>query len=128
MEQSPEERKQFLAELNEICRYTATVIHGEEVSKVRIRQYKKYFNRTYNMLNRIAVLKGDINNNSFKYGYGGKILVRKVMLDLGIIERKESDGKRAVYKLLVNPHEINLELVSRIIVEVYLARNEIEPL
>jgi hypothetical protein len=128
MEQSPEERKKYLDEWNEISRYTATVIHGEDVSKGRIRQYKKYFNRTFNMLNRVAALKGDINNNSFKYGYGGKILVRKVMLELGIIEKDEPVGTKVTYKLLVHPGEINLELVSRIIVEVYLARNEIQPL
>lgn len=127
MEQSPEERKKYLAEWNEISRYTATVIHGEDVSKGRIRQYKKYFNRTFNMLNRISALQGDINNNSFKYGYGGKILVRKVMLELGIIEKNEAVGKKVTYKLLVNPSQITLELVSRIIVEVYLARNEIQP-
>lgn len=128
MEQSPEERKKYLAEWNEISRYTATVIHGEDVSKGRIRQYKKYFNRTFNMLNRIAALKGDINNNSFKYGYGGKILVRKVMHELGIIRKNESLSKRATYTLLVRPEEITLELVSRIIVEVYLARNDIRAL
>jgi hypothetical protein len=128
MEQSPEERKLFLSELNQTARYTATVIHGEEVSKVRVRQYKKYFNRTFNMLNRISVMKGEINNNSFKYGYGGKLLVRKVMLELGMIERKDSLGKKATYNLLVHPNEINLELVSRIIVEVYLIRNDVEPI
>jgi hypothetical protein len=128
MTQSSEERKKFLAEWNEISRYTATVIHGEDVGKVRIRQYKKYFNRTFNMLNRIAALQGDINNNSFRYGYGGKILVRKVMLELGVIRKNEPSGKKATYTLLVNPDEITLELVSRIIVEVYLSRNEIQPL
>ena len=128
MDQSPEERKIFLSELNQIARYTATVIHGEEVSKVRVRQYKKYFNRTFNMLNRISVMKGDINNNSFKYGYGGKLLVRKVMLELGIVERKDSLGKKATYNLLVQPNDITLELVSRIIVEVYLIRNYVEPI
>lgn len=128
MNQSPEERKIFLAEWNEISRYTATVIHGEEVSKVRIRQYKKYFNRTFNMLNRLAAMKGEINNNSFRYGYGGKILVRKVMLQLGIIRKNEPVGNRTTYTLLVNPDEVTLELVSRIIVEVYLARNDVQPL
>ena len=126
MEESPEERKAFLAELNEISRYTATIIHGEEVSKGRIKQYKKYFNKTFKMLNRISVLKGDINNNSFKFGYGGKVLVRRVMLDLGIIERQKTNYKKATYNLLVSSDEITLELVSRIIVEVYLKRNEIE--
>ncbi|MFT5858152.1 MAG: hypothetical protein ACI865_000236 [Flavobacteriaceae bacterium] len=128
MKQSPEERKKYLAEFNEICTYTATILHGDEVTKGRIKQYKKYFNRTFNMLNRIAVLQGDINNNSFKYGYGGKLLVRKVMLDLGIVEKNGHDGKKAIYTLLVDKQEITLELVSRIIVEVYLARNEIEPI
>lgn len=128
MDQSLEERKKYLAEWNEISRYTATVIHGEDVSKGRIKQYKKYFNRTFNMLNRIAGMKGDINNNSFKYGYGGKILVRKVMLELGIIKKSELEGKKATYTLLVKPHEITLELTSRIIVEVYLARNDIQPI
>jgi len=128
MDQSLEERKKYLAEWNEISRYTATVIHGEDVSKGRIKQYKKYFNRTFNMLNRIAALKGDINNNSFKYGYGGKILVRKVMLELGIIKKNEFEGKKATYTLLVKPHDITLELTSRIIVEVYLARNDIQPI
>ena len=128
MEQSPEERKIFLAELNEIARYTGTVLHGEEVSKVRIRQYKKYFKRTLNMLHRISVLQGDINNNSFRYGYGGKLLIRKVMLDLGIIKKNGYVGKKAIYTLLVDQQEITLDLVSRIIVEVYLLRNDIEPL
>lgn len=128
MKQSPEERKKFLAELNEITTYTATVLHGEEVSKGRIKQYKKYFNRTFNMLQRISVLQGDINNNSFKYGYGGKLLVRKVMLDLGMIAKNGRVGKKAIYTLLLDHHEITLELVSRIIVEVYLERNEIEPI
>lgn len=128
MEQTPEERKAFLAELNEICRYTATLLHGEDVSKVRIRQYKKYFNRTFNMLNRLAAMKGEINNKSFRHGYGGKILVRKVMLDLGIIKKKETLDKKATYTLLVHPNDIDLDLVSRIVVEVYLIRNDVEPL
>ena len=126
MKQSTEERKIFLAELNEITSYTAKVLHGEEVSKVRIKQCKKYFKRTLNMLNRISVLKGDINNNSFKYGYGGKLLIRKVMLDLGIIKKNGPVGKKAIYTLLIDQHEITLDLVARIIVEVYLARNDIE--
>ena len=128
MKQSPEERKKFLAELNEICAYTATILHGKEVSIGRIKQYKKYFSRTFNMLNRISVLQGDINNNSFKYGYGGKILVRKVMLELGMIEKNGYIGKKVIYTLLIDPNEITLELVSRIIVEVYLTRNEIDPI
>jgi hypothetical protein len=128
MEQTPEERKKFLADLREITRYTAVILHGEEVSKGRIKQYRKYFNKTLNMLNRIAVLQGDINNNSFKYGYGGKPLVRKVMLKLGIIEVKGHLSDHVVYTLLVDKHEIDLDLVSRIIVEVYLTRNQIEPI
>lgn len=128
MEQSAEERKLFLAELNEIARYTATVLHGEDVSKVRIRHIKKYFNKTYKMLHRIASMKGEINNNSFKYGYGGKILVRKVMLELGVIEKQKNTQKRATYRLLLSPQELTLELVSRIIVEVYLIRHDVEPL
>jgi hypothetical protein len=123
MEQTPEERKLFLAELNEIARYTATVLHGDDVSKVRIRQIKKYFNRTYNMLNRL-LLKKEITNASFKYGYGGKILVRRVMLELEIIEKEDTHSSKTTYRL-IDPSKINLELVSRIIVEVYLKRNEI---
>ncbi len=128
MSQSPEERKIFLAELNEITLYTGILLHGEGVSKVRVNQYKKYFKRTYNMLHRISVMKGDINNNSFKYGYGGKLLVRKVMLDLGIIKENGYACKKPIYKLLVQKNDLTLELVSRIIVEVYLRRNNIEPL
>ena len=128
MEQSPEERKAFLAELNQVSAYTAVVLHGETVTNTRIRKYKKYFNRTYNMLHRIAALKGDINNNSFKYGYGGKQLVRTVMLDLGIIEKQPTFDKKVTYNLLLSPDELTMELVSRIIVEVYLIRHDIEPL
>lgn len=124
MSQTPEERKAFLAEFNEIAKYTATVLHGEDVSKVRIKQIKQYFNRTYNMLNRIAK-KDEINNKSFRFGYGGKILVRKVMLELGVIEKIPDATPKALYRLKINPAEINLELVSRIIVEVYLSRNDI---
>jgi len=128
MEQSPEERKKFLAELNETAHYTATILHGEEVTKVRVRQIKKYFNKTYKLLHRLANLKGEINNNSFKYGYGGKILVRRVMLDLGIIERKKTTLKKAAYTLLIPQEDCTLELVSRIIVEVYLIRHDVQPL
>ena len=124
MSQTPEERKAFLAEFNEIAKYTATVLHGEDVSKVRIKQIKQYFNRTNNMLNRIAK-KDEINNKSFRFGYGGKILVRKVMLELGVIEKIPDATPKALYRLKINPAEINLELVSRIIVEVYLSRNDI---
>lgn len=128
MGQTPEERKAFLAELNQIARYTAEVLHGEDVSKVRVKQFKKYFNRTFNMLNRLATMSGEINHNSFKYGYGGKILVRKVMIELGIIAKQPSTTSKAIYKLTIHPSEITLELVSRIIVEVYLLRNDIDPL
>lgn len=128
VEQSIKERKAFLSELNEISRYTAVLLHGEEVTKVRIKQYKKYFNRTFNMLNRISTMQGDINNNSFKYGYGGKILVRKIMLELGMVKKQKTSQKKAIYTLLVASHEITLELVSRIIVEVYLVRNDIQQL
>lgn len=124
MDQTPEERKAFLAEFNEIATYTATVLHGDDVSKVRIKQIKQYFNRTFNMLNRL-VLKKQITNKSFKYGYGGKILVRKVLLDLGVIEKIPDATPVALYRLKIHPGEINLELVSRIIVEVYLSRNDI---
>lgn len=127
MEQTPEERKAFLAEFNEIANYTATVLHGDDVSRVRIKQIKQYFNRTFNMLNRL-VLKTEINDKSFKYGYGGKILVRKVMLELGIIERVTESAPKTLYRLKIHPSEINLELVSRIIVEVYLSRNDIRDL
>ncbi|MCH2231731.1 MAG: hypothetical protein MK105_15460 [Crocinitomicaceae bacterium] len=122
------ERQIFLDELNEIVNYTGTILHGDELSKVRIRQLKKYFNKTFNLLNRLAVIKGKITNNSFKYCYGGKQLGRKVMLELGIVERIKSDSKKATYELKVRPDEINLELVSRIIVEVYLFRNNVERL
>ena len=129
MEQTAEERKLFLKELNEISKYTAVILHGEEVSKVRIKQIKKYFNKTYNMLHRIAALKGEIHNGSFRFGYGGKFLVRKVMLELGIIKKnKNSQQKRATYTLLLTKDQLNLELVSRIIVEVYLMRNDVEPI
>ncbi|MDX2361947.1 MAG: hypothetical protein QNK23_14145 [Crocinitomicaceae bacterium] len=128
MEQTPEERKEFLKSLNEISVYTATVLHGDEVSKVRIKQFKKYFNKTYKMLHRISVLKGEVTNNSFKYGYGGKLLVRKVMLEMGLVEKQKVGRKKATYRLLFTPDEITMELVSRIIVEVYLIRNEVEPI
>lgn len=117
------ERKAFLAEFNKIAIYTATVLHGDEVSKVRIKQMKQYFNRTYNMLNRLTQKKV-ITDKSFRYGYGGKILVRKVMLQLGVIE-KIVDSRPAEYHLKVPAEAIDLELVSRIIVEVYLTRNDI---
>jgi hypothetical protein len=127
MAQISEERKAFLAEFNSIAKYTATVLHGEDVSKVRIKQMKQYFNRTYNMLNRIAA-KDEINNKSFRFGYGGKILVRKVMLQLGVIEKIPDSKPKALYRLKIRPDEIDLELVSRIIVEVYLSRNDIRDL
>ena len=122
------ERKHFLAELNEIAIYTGTVLHGEELTKLRIRQLKKYFNKTFNLLNRLAVIKGDIVNNSFKYCYGGKQLGRKVLIDLEIVKRISTTDKKATYTLLIHPDEIDLELVSRIIVGVYLIRNDVEPL
>lgn len=125
-EQSVEERKAFLAQLNEIASYTATILHGEEVSKVRIKQFKKYFNKTFNMLNRLASRKSEINNNSFKYGYGGKLLVRKVMLEMRLIEKYTGENNKVNYKLLISSNEITLDLVSRIIVDVYLIRNEIK--
>lgn len=127
MKQPSEERKAFLAEFNAIAKYTATVLHGDDVSKVRIKQIKQYFNRTFNMLNRIAI-KDEITNNSFKYGYGGKLLVRKVMLELGIIEKIPDSKPKALYRLKIHPGDIDLELVSRIIVEVYLSRNDIRDL
>lgn len=128
MEQTPEERKAYLAELNEIAKYTALILHGEDVSKVRINQYKKYFRKTHKMLHRVAVMKGEINNNSFKYGYGGKVLVRKVMLDLGIVQKQLTPGRKTTYTLLLPKEELTFELVSRIIVEVYLIRHDLEPL
>ena len=118
------ERKQFLKELNAMAKYTGEVLHGEELTPVRERQYRKYFHKTYKMLHRISEQQ-ELNNNSFKYGYGGKLLVRKVMLQLGILEAIKSKGRKVSYQLLVNNDAIDLELVSRIIVEVYLIRNDI---
>ena len=128
MEQTPEERKVFLSELNQIATYTGTVLHGDELTKVRVRQLKKYFNKTYKMLHRLSVMQGEITHNSFKYGYGGKILCRKVLLEIGTIEKQLNPGRAISYRLMITPDEITLELVSRIIVEVYLLRNEIQPL
>lgn len=121
------ERKEFLKELNAMARYTGEVLHGEELTTTRERQLRKYFHKTYKMLHRIADLENGINNNSFKYGYGGKILVRKVLLQLNVIEKLPPLSKKKQYRLLVHKEELDLELVSRIIVEVYLTRNEIEP-
>lgn len=121
-----EERKAFLAVFNATALYTATVLHGDDVSKVRIKQIKQYFNRTYNMLQRMGQ-KEIISDTSFRYGYGGKILIRKVLLQLGVIE-KIPEQRPAHYRLKVSPQALNLELVSRIIVEVYLARNDIRDL
>ena len=73
-------------------------------------------------------MKGDINNNSFKYCYGGKLLARKVLLEIGVVEKMQTKYRKATYKILLAPEELDMELVSRIIVEVYLKRNEIEPL
>ena len=70
----------------------------------------------------------NLKNTSFKYGYGGKLLVRKVMLDMGLIERNSTSSNAVTYSLMIPKQEINLELVSRIIVEVYLIRNDIQPL
>ncbi|MFT6246191.1 MAG: hypothetical protein ACJA0U_003164 [Salibacteraceae bacterium] len=128
MEQTPEERKKFLTELNETANYTAVILHGEEVSKVRVKQIKKYFRKTHKMLHRIATMKGDINSNSFKYCYGGKLLARQVLLELGVVEKMQTKQRKAAYQMLLAPEELDMELVSRIIVEVYLKRNEIEPL
>lgn len=128
MEQTYEERKKFLTELNETANYTAVILHGEEVSKVRVKQIKKYFRKTHKMLHRISIMKGDINNNSFKYCYGGKILARKVLLELGVVEKMQTKYRKTAYRMLLVPEEMDMELVSRIIVEVYLKRNEIEPL
>lgn len=128
MEQTSEERKEFLAELNETAHYTGEILHGEEVSTVRVKQIKKYFRKTHKMLHRISSMKGDINNNSFKYCYGGKLLARKVLLELGVVEKMQTKYRKATYQMLLAPEELDMELVSRIIVEVYLKRNEIEPL
>ena len=124
MDQSIEDRKLYLAELKEIAIYTGTVLHGDDLSKLRIKQLKKYFNKTYNLLHRLSTAQGDITNKSFRYCYGGKVLGRKVLLELGIVQKKEKTGKRAIYSFVLSPSEINLELVSRIIVEVYLSRND----
>lgn len=126
MEQTPDERKEYLAELNRIAHYTAEILHGDAVSKTRVKQYKKYFNKTYKMLHRLAEMKGEINNNSFKYGYGGKLLCRRVMLELNFIRRKQTPGRKAHYELLIPKDGLTLELVSRIIVEVYLIRHNID--
>lgn len=126
MEQSPEERKAYLKELNNIAAYTAALLHGDDVSNVRIRQFKKYFNKTYKMLHRLADKKGDINVNSFKYGYGGKILVRKIMLELKIIEQIPNFEGKKIFRLLISKELLSLDLVSQIIVEVYLKRNEVK--
>ncbi|MCR9173695.1 MAG: hypothetical protein NXI10_14430 [bacterium] len=122
------ERKQFLKELNATARYTGEVLHAEELTPTRERQLRKYFHKTYKMLHRIADLENGINNNSFKYGYGGKVLVRKVLLQLNVIEKLPPISKKKQYRLLLHKEELDLELVSRIIVEVYLIRNEVEPI
>tara|TARA_R110002072_G_scaffold266303_3_gene425213 strand:- start:1305 stop:1700 length:396 start_codon:yes stop_codon:yes gene_type:complete len=125
LEQTLEERKKYLAELNQVAIYTGTILHGEDLSKTRIRQLKKYFNKTFNLLHRLSSTKGDITNNSFRYCYGGKLLGRKVLIDLGFVSKKNSSDKKMTYSFLLAEQEINLELVSRIIVEVYLSRNDI---
>ncbi|GAB5416182.1 MAG: hypothetical protein Crog4KO_12340 [Crocinitomicaceae bacterium] len=122
------ERKQFLKELKAIARYTGEVLHGEELTPVRERQLRKYFHKTYKMLHRIEGLQNGINNNSFKYGYGGKLLVRKVMLQIGVVEQIVDKNRKKTYRLLLPKEALDLELVSRIIVEVYLIRNEVEPI
>ncbi len=127
LEQNQEDRKAFLTRLNEIAQYTAEVIHGEDVPKGRVKQYKKYFNKTYKMIHRLAIYT-EINNHSFKYGYGGKVLARRVMLDMGIVKKQATGRKKTTYTLLITPDEITLELVARIIVEVYLIRNDVKPL
>ncbi len=119
------ERKQFLKELNAMAKYTGEVLHGDELTPARERQLRKYFHKTYKMLHRISELENGINNNSFKYGYGGKILVRKVLLQLNILEKLPPLSQKKQYRLLIPKEEIDLELVSRIIVEVYLIRNDI---
>ena len=128
MHQISDQRKAYLKELNEIVRYTGEILHGEELTTVRIRQYKKYFNKTYKMLHRLVDRKSEINNNSFKYGYGGKIMCRQILLQFGVIRRIDHPGKRALYELSVPVEALNLELVSRIVVEVYLKRNDISTL
>ena len=85
-------------------------------------------NKTYKLLHRLALIQGEITNKSFKYCYGGKLLGRQTLIKLGIVEPKENEDRKAIYRLLITPDEINLELVSRIIVEVYLTRNDVEPL
>jgi len=119
------ERKLFLKELNAIAKYTGEILHGEALTPGRERQLRKYFHKTYKMLHRIAELENGINNNSFKYGYGGKILVRKVLLQLNVIEKLPPLSKKKQYRLLLHKEALGLELVSRIIVEVYLIRNDI---
>lgn len=121
------ERKIFLKELNAIAKYTGEVLHGDELTPVRERQLRKYFHKTFKMLHRISEQK-ELNNNSFKYGYGGKLLVRKVMLQLGILEAAKGENRKTTYRLLLPIEEMDLELVSRIIVEVYLIRNDIREL
>ena len=121
------ERKAFLKELNAMARYTGEVLHGEELTPVRERQLRKYFHKTYKMLHRLAELDNGINNNSFKYGYGGKVLIRKVLIQLQVIAKLPPLSKKRQYQLLLSKDELTLELVSRIIVEVYLIRNEIQP-
>ena len=128
MNEDPEEREKFLAEFNEIVIYTGEILHGQELSKVRIRQLKKYFNKTFKLLHRLANMKSDINNKSFKHCYGGKVLGRKVLLQIGVVERKESLDRKAIYSFLLSENEISLKLVSRIIVEVYLSRNDMREL
>jgi len=122
------ERKAFLKELNATARYTGEILHGKELTATRERQLRKYFHRTYKMLHRISDTRNGINKNSFKYGYGGKLLVRKVLLQLEVIAPCLDSNRKKLYTLLIPKEALDLELVSRIIVEVYLIRNDIQPL
>lgn len=122
------ERKKFLAELNGVAKYTGEVLHGDALTPGRLRQIRKYFHKTYKMLHRIAALENGIHANSFKHGYGGKILSRKVLMQLGVVEKDPQSLKQIQYRLCLPKEELDLELVSRVIVEVYLIRHEIDPL
>lgn len=122
------ERRAFLKDLNKIAKYTGEILHGEGLSAVRERQLRKYFHKTYKMLHRLASQENAITNSSFKYGYGGKVLVRRVLQQFSVIAPVKTEHKRKSYVLLLDKEALDLELVSRIIVEVYLIRNDIEPL
>ena len=122
------ERKVFLTELNAIAKYTGEVLHGDALTPGRLRQIRKYFHKTYKMLHRIAALENGIQTNSFKHGYGGKTLARKVLMKLGVVEKDPQSLKQTQYRLCIAKEDLDLELVSRVIVEVYLIRHEIDPL